>query len=73
MSYDYREGETLVSKRVPFFLLQHVGGEPHPRHVEMATVRWFAADQLTAALTFDTERDVVAEAQRQLKIPAEQN
>ena len=71
VSYDYDEGATVVSKRVHFFLMKHIGGEPHARDGEMASVRWFGADQLAKALTFDTERDVVAEAQRRLASHAE--
>jgi 8-oxo-dGTP pyrophosphatase MutT (NUDIX family) len=71
VSYDYDEGETLVSKRVHFFLMRHVDGDPHPRDGEMASASWFAADRLADALTFDTERAVVAEALHQLANSAE--
>jgi mutator protein MutT len=71
VSYEYDEGGTLVSKRVHFYLMRHIDGEPHPRDGEMASVHWFAADKLGDALTFDTERDVVEEAQRRLSNPAE--
>ena len=71
VSYDYDEGGTLVSKRVHFFLMRHVGGDPHPRDEEMASASWFAADRLADALTFDTERAVVAEALHQLANSAE--
>ena len=66
VAYEYDEEDTVVSKRVHFFLMRHVGGEPYPRDGEMASVHWFSADRLADALTFDTERSVVAEAQRQL-------
>jgi len=66
VSYDYDEGETLVSKQVHFFLMRHVDGEPHPKDGEMASASWFAAERLADALTFDTERVVAAEALRQL-------
>ena len=71
VSYDYDEDGTVVSKRVHFFLMRHVGGEPHPRDGEMASVRWFAADRLEDSLTFDTERGVIADAQRRLSNPAD--
>ena len=71
VSYDYDENGTVVSKRVHFFLMRHVGGEPHPRDGEMASVRWFAADRLEDSLTFDTERGVIADAQRRLSNPAD--
>lgn len=66
VSYDYDEGETLVSKQVHFFLMRHVDGEPRPLDGEMASASWFAAERLADALTFDTERVVVAQALRQL-------
>jgi len=71
VSYEYDEGDTVVLKRVHFFLMKHVDGEPHPRDGEMASVHWFAADKLGDALTFDTERDVVEDARRRLSNPAE--
>jgi len=66
VSYDYTEGETLVSKRVHFFLMRHIDGEPRPKDGEMESGSWFAAERLADALTFDTERRVVAEALRRL-------
>lgn len=73
VAYEYDEGGALVSKRVHFFLMRHLGGEPHPRDGEMASANWFAADQLADALTFDTERVVVAEALRKLSGGVEKN
>jgi 8-oxo-dGTP pyrophosphatase MutT (NUDIX family) len=62
VAYEYDEGGTLVSKQVHFFLMKHIGGQPHPRDGEMASASWFPADHLADQLTFDTERVVVTEA-----------
>ena len=69
VSYEYQEGQALVSKQVHFFLMKHVGGEPHPRDGEMVSARWFAADWLADSLTFDTERIALGEALEQLSSP----
>lgn len=66
VSYEYDEEGIRVSKRVHFFLMKHVAGDPHPSDGEMASVDWFASDRLVESLTFDSERSVVAEARSRL-------
>ena len=62
VSYDYREGETLVSKRVHLFLMKHLGGTPHARDGEMLDVRWCTLAAAGGNLTFEGERSAVERA-----------
>jgi 8-oxo-dGTP pyrophosphatase MutT (NUDIX family) len=60
--YAYRESRDRVSKRVVFFLMEHVSGEPHARDREMQEARWCPIDEAAASLTWDNEREAVERA-----------
>jgi 8-oxo-dGTP pyrophosphatase MutT (NUDIX family) len=65
--YGYEEPDTRVSKRVVYFLLEHVSGEPHPRDGEMRAARWCPVDEAARVLSFENERAAVERAARQLR------
>jgi 8-oxo-dGTP pyrophosphatase MutT (NUDIX family) len=65
-AYRYREGETEVSKRVHFFLMEHETGTLHPQDGEMCGARWVPIDEASRILTFDSERDMVERARAEL-------
>lgn len=65
-AYRYREGETEVSKRVHFFLMEHETGTLHPRDGEMSGARWVPIDEAARTLTFEIERDIVELARTEL-------
>ena len=71
-SYSYEHGEPRrrVEKRVHYFLMEHVSGEPHARDGEMQRVYWCPIEEAARRLSFDNERRAVEEASRRLSSSA---
>lgn len=66
IEYHFRAGDTLVSKRVDFYLMEYVAGELEPQLSEVDDVEWV---ELTAALrraSFDSERKLLEDALQEL-------
>ena len=64
LHYEYVDAPrgARVEKIVHFFLMEHVGGDPHPADDEMREVSWCALDEAATRLSFETERGVVRRA-----------
>lgn len=59
IEYYFRAGDTLIHKRVDFYLMEYVGGELEPQLSEVDAVEWV---ELTSALqraSFDSERKLL--------------
>ena len=59
IEYVFRAGDTLIQKRVDFYLMDYVGGELEPQLSEVDDVEWV---ELTASLkraSFDSERKLL--------------
>ena len=59
IEYFFRAGDTLIQKRVDFYLMEYVAGELEPQLSEVDAVEWV---ELTAALqraSFDSERKLL--------------
>jgi 8-oxo-dGTP pyrophosphatase MutT (NUDIX family) len=59
IEYYFRAGDTLIHKRVDFYLMDYVAGELQPQLSEVDDVEWV---ELTAALrraSFDSERKLL--------------
>lgn len=59
IEYFFRAGDTLIQKRVDFYLMEYVGGELEPQLSEVDAVEWV---ELTSSLTrasFDSERKLL--------------
>jgi 8-oxo-dGTP diphosphatase len=59
IEYVFRAGDTLIQKRVDFYLMEYVAGELEPQLSEVDDVQWF---ELTASLqraSFDSERKLL--------------
>lgn len=59
IEYHFRAGDTLIHKRVDFYLMEYVAGELEPQLSEVDDVEWV---ELTSALTrasFDSERKLL--------------
>ena len=66
IEYFFRAGDTLIQKRVDFYLMEYVGGELQPQLSEVDDVEWV---ELTAALqraSFDSERKLLEMARLDL-------
>lgn len=69
IEYRFRAGDTLIFKRVDFYLMEYVAGELEPQLSEVDDVEWV---ELTAALqraSFDSERKLLETALQELSRP----
>jgi 8-oxo-dGTP pyrophosphatase MutT (NUDIX family) len=67
VDYVYEESGARVEKVVYFFLMEWLPGAPATRDGELDDVTWRPLDEAARALTFDTEREVLARARVQLE------
>ena len=68
IEYFFRAGDTLIQKRVDFYLMEYVAGELEPQLSEVDAVEWV---ELSAALTrasFDSERKLLQMAVQELAV-----
>lgn len=66
IEYFFRAGDTLIHKRVDFYLMEYVAGELEPQLSEVDDVEWV---ELTAALrraSFESERKLLETAKLEL-------
>ncbi|HKR63050.1 MAG TPA: NUDIX hydrolase [Thermoanaerobaculia bacterium] len=66
IEYFFRVGDTLIHKRVDFYLMDYVAGELEPQLSEVDDVEWV---ELTSALqraSFDSERKLLEMAVKQV-------
>jgi 8-oxo-dGTP pyrophosphatase MutT (NUDIX family) len=66
VEYIFHEQQTAVTKTVHFFLMRLVSDDTHSLDGEMQRVYWSPIETAMDALTFDTEQQIVASAQRAL-------
>ena len=70
IEYFFRAGDTLIRKRVDFYLMRYVAGELEPQLSEVDDVEWV---ELTAALqraSFDSERKLLETVQQDASLRA---
>lgn len=60
-SYSFRENGVLLHKRVHWFLMNSVEGEPRPEEGMFTEVRWLGQEE-TDVLTFLHDRELVKKA-----------
>jgi 8-oxo-dGTP diphosphatase len=66
IEYFFRAGDTVIQKRVDFYLMEYVGGDLEPQLSEVDDVEWV---ELTSALrraSFESERKLLEMALREL-------
>lgn len=56
IEYSFRAGDTLIQKRVDFYLMEYVAGELEPQLSEVDDVQWFALSSSLQRASFDSER-----------------
>jgi len=70
IEYFFRAGDTLIQKRVDFYLMEYVEGELQPQLSEVDDVEWV---ELTASLrraSFDSERKLLEMALQEIAPPS---
>jgi 8-oxo-dGTP pyrophosphatase MutT (NUDIX family) len=66
IEYFFRAGDTLIRKRVDFYLMNYVGGELTPQLSEVDDVEWVELSEAIRRASFDSERKLLEKAQQEL-------
>ena len=59
IEYFFRAGDTLIQKRVDFYLMEYVAGELQPQLSEVDDVEWVELTSSLKRASFDSERKVL--------------
>lgn len=59
IEYFFRAGDTLIQKRVDFYLMEYVGGELEPQLSEVDAVEWVELTSSLKRASFDSERKLL--------------
>jgi len=62
IEYRFRAGDTMIQKRVDFYLMEYVAGELEPQLSEVDDVQWFELSTSVQRASFDSERKLLAAA-----------
>ena len=62
IEYFFRAGDTLIRKRVDFYLMRYVAGELQPQLSEVDDVEWVELSQAIQRASFDSERKLLEAA-----------
>ncbi len=64
IEYFFRAGDTLIHKRVDFYLMQYVAGELEPQLSEVDDVEWVELSEALKRASFDSERKLLEMAKQ---------
>jgi 8-oxo-dGTP pyrophosphatase MutT (NUDIX family) len=67
IEYFFRAGETLVRKKVDFYLMHFTGGVLTPQLSEVDDVEWVALPEAIRRASFDSERKLLSLALEQIE------
>jgi len=59
IEYYFRAGDTLIRKRVDFYLMEYVSGELTPQLSEVDDVEWVELSEAIRRASFDSERKLL--------------
>ena len=62
IEYFFRAGDTLIRKRVDFYLMRYVAGELTPQLSEVDDVEWVELSEAVVRASFDSERKLLESA-----------
>ncbi|HEX6159524.1 MAG TPA: NUDIX hydrolase [Thermoanaerobaculia bacterium] len=66
IEYYFRAGDTLIRKRVDFYLMEYLAGDLIPQLSEVDDVEWVALSESLQRASFDSERKLLEKAQQEL-------
>lgn len=67
VQYGFSEDGRTILKRVDYYLVEYVGGDPSSYSPEeVSTASWFSFEEGIRRLTFDNERELAEEARRRV-------
>src|SRR5829696_9246559 len=64
IEYFFRAGDTLIRKRVDFYLMRYVSGELTPQLSEVDDVEWVELSEAIHRASFESERKLLEAAQQ---------
>ena len=59
IEYFFRAGDTLIQKKVDFYLMRYLAGEITPQLSEVDDAQWIELDDAIARASFDSERKLL--------------
>ncbi len=65
IEYYFRAGDTLIRKRVDFYLMLYVGGELVPQLSEVDDVEWVPISEAIQRASFESEKKLLESAMEQ--------
>jgi 8-oxo-dGTP diphosphatase len=66
IEYSFRAGDTLIQKRVDFYLMDYIGGELEPQLTEVDDVEWVELSSAIRRASFESERKLLEMAMQEL-------
>src|SRR5690349_13790460 len=66
IEYSFRAGDTVIHKRVDFYLMEYVAGELEPQLSEVDDVEWVELQSALQRASFDSERKLLEMALQEL-------
>ena len=66
IEYYFRVGDTLIRKRVDFYLMAHTGGTMTPQLSEVDDVEWVELSEAIQRASFDSEKKLLEMASHEL-------
>jgi 8-oxo-dGTP diphosphatase len=66
IEYFFRAGDTLIQKRVDFYLMDYVAGDLEPQLSEVDDVEWVELSSALRRASFDSERKLLETIVREL-------
>jgi len=67
IEYFFRAGDTLIRKRVDFYLMTHTGGELKPQLTEVDDVEWVELSEAIRRASFASEKKLLESALQELE------
>jgi len=68
IEYFFRAGDTLIRKKVDFYLMAHTGGELKPQLSEVDDVEWVPLNEAIQRASFASEKRLLEAAQQELEV-----
>ncbi len=70
IEYFFRAGDTLIRKRVDFYLMRYVGGDLKPQLSEVDDVEWVEISEAIQRASFESERKLLESAWQEVSTKA---
>lgn len=67
IEYFFRAGDTLIKKRVDFYLMLHTGGNLTPQLSEVDDVEWVPLSEGIERASFESERKLLESASQEIE------